>query len=116
MRAILAGPLAVLGMLVLLLSLPVSLPLGFIRGARQDRRQRSAANETCCIRCGHILGAASLRAADAAHIAEIAAMRRQHPHGTVTVLRRADARCTGCGAPYVWDRHQHQLRPVEAAR
>ena len=116
MRALLAGPLAVIGMVMLLLSLPISLPLGLIWGAWQDGRQRSVADRTCCVRCGNILGTAALLAADAAYIAEIGARRRQYQHGTVTVLRRADARCTECGAAYAWDRRRHLLRPLEETR
>lgn len=113
MRASLAGPLTALGMIALLLSLPVSLPLGLILGAWQDRRQRSVAERTCCARCGHPLGAAAIQAADAAHIAELGTMQRQYPNCRVHIVRRADARCTQCGATYAWDRRQHLLRPLE---
>ena len=116
MRALVAGPLTVFAMVALLQSLPASLPLAFMLGAWQDRRQRSVADRTCCVRCGHVLGTAALQAADVAHIAEFGAMQRQYPHGRVTVLRRADARCTGCGAAYAWERRHHLLRLLKEAQ
>jgi len=115
MPALLAGPLAILALVLMLLTLPVTLPLALAWGGWKRRRQRSIIDRTCCIRCGHILGQAALQAADADHVAELGAMQQRFPNGLVNLLRRADARCTACGATYAWDRRRHRLRPLEDA-
>ena len=115
MPALLAGPLAILALVLMLLTLPVTLPLALAQGGWERRRQRIVADRTCCVRCGHVLGQAALHAANADHVAELGAMQRQFPNGRVNLPRQADARCTACGATYAWDRRRHLLRPLEGA-
>lgn len=113
MPALLAGPLAILALVLILLTLPVTLPLALAWGGWERRRQRIVADRTCCIRCGHVLGQAALHAADTDHIAALGAMQRQFPDGHVNLLRRADARCPTCGHTYAWDGRRQLLRPLE---
>lgn len=82
MLTLLAGPLAVLALVLLLLTLPVTAPLSAIFIWWGSRRLRAAADGTCCVRCGHVLGQAALNAADA-HRAALGKLQCQHPNGLV---------------------------------
>ncbi len=114
MPALLAGPLAILGMLSLLALLPVVLPVAACLAWWDGHRLRRVAAASDCARCGHVLGTASLDASEAAHIAALGAMQREHPNHLVHVSRRSQARCTACGEDHAWDRRSLTFSPVAA--
>ena len=114
MPALFAGPLAVLGMLLLLVTLPVTGPLAALLAWRERTGLRQAAARTRCTRCGTLLGMAAPDASDAAHIADLGAMQREHPTHHVYIVRRSQARCTACGADYAWDRRSRTLHLLDA--
>ena len=109
MPAVFAIPLAVIAVLLVLFTFPVSLPLIALLNALDRRRLRVAAAAADCVRCGHRLGPEALGAADEAWMAEMADMHRRYPHGTVRVVRRIHAVCTSCGARYGWDERDRAL-------
>lgn len=109
MPAMLAVPLTVLVGLLVLLTLPVSLPLIGLLHALDQRRLRAAAGKTQCVRCGQVLGPAALAAADEDLRAAWAAAHRQYPYAIVDIRRRASARCTACGAEYSWNARRRAL-------
>ena len=113
---LLAVPAAVGAMLLMLVTLPVSLPIALLLGANDGRRLRAAAVVTRCVRCGALLGQDAPAVSDAAHMAALAAMQRRHPNHLVHLARRSQARCRTCGADYVWDgkRRALHLLPVPA--
>lgn len=109
----LAVPLAVGAVLLVLLTFPVSLPLMALLHALDARRLRAAVLRTRCIRCGAVLGQASLDAADAAWAAELADMHRRFPGARLRrVVRHCHALCTACGTEYGWDERDRTLRPL----
>jgi len=110
--ALLAGPLLVLAMVLLLFTLPVTLPVVALLHKRDRARLRTAASRTQCVRCGHMLGPAALDAADAAEMEAMAALRRQHPYDRMRIVRRSDARCVICGTDYRWDERRRELHLV----
>ena len=106
----LLGGLAVIGrMMLMLVTLPVTLPIALVLGWNDSRRLRAAATMTPCSRCGTLLGPDAPAASDAAHIAALADMQRRHPNHLVHVARRTQARCRACGADYVWDGKRRAL-------
>ena len=107
--ALLAGPLLILAMVVLLLTLPVTLPIAILHGKLDRRRLCKAASAMRCVRCGHELGAAAL--ASAATAATEARQQQRPFHGFLRLAPRPDARCVGCGLFYRWN---SQLRTLEA--
>lgn len=115
MSGLLTGPLVILALVAVLLTLPVSVPLALLWGRWERWRLRTVTGRTRCVQCGCILGRAALHAADAAHIAELEALHRQHPHCLVNVRRRSDARCKECDATYTWERGRYLLQPLAVA-
>ena len=109
MPALFAVPLAVLAVLLVLLTFPVSVPLIALANARDERRLRDAAGRTRCVRCGAALGPDALDAAEAAFRDRKAEMHRRFPHGIVNVFRSTHARCTVCGTEYGWDGRRRAL-------
>ena len=106
---LLAGPLLILAMVVMLLTLPATLPIAILLGNFDRGRLRKAASAMRCVRCGHELGAAAL---EAAATAATEARQQQRPfHGYLRLAPRPDARCVGCGLFYRWNSH---LRTLEA--
>ena len=114
----LLGGLAVIGgMIVMLVTLPLTLPIALVFDWNGRRRLRAAATVTPCGRCGTLLGPDALVASDAAHMAELVEAQRCHPLHHVHVARRAQARCRACGADHVWDGKRRTLHLlVDAAR
>ncbi len=100
MPPFLAGPLLLLGMMVLLVTLPITLPIVGLLEAIDARRRRRCAEQTACIRCGHVLGVAALTASDTAQRAEWA--KHAQPGVRYRRVRLAHARCCWCGADYTW--------------
>lgn len=102
--ALLAGPLLIAAMVVMLLTLPVTLPITILLGKLDRARLRKAATAMRCPRCGHELGAAALDAAAAASKASMKALHAQRPfHGFLRLAPRPAARCVGCGVFYRWN-------------
>lgn len=90
--ALLVGPLVILAIVVLLFTLPVTLPIAILLDKRDHARIRKAANEMRCVRCGHELGAAALDAADAAAKTALKAFHQQRSsHVLRRPARRPDA-------------------------
>lgn len=108
----LAVPLAVLAVLLVLLTFPVSLPLIALLHALDRRRLRAAASRTRCVRCSQILGQASLDAADAAWAVEMADMHRRFPGTRMRVVRHCHALCAACGMEYGWNEQNRTLQPL----
>lgn len=107
----LLGGVGMIGaMMLMLFTLPVTLPIALLVGCIDDRRLRAVAIATRCNRCGTLLGPDAPAASDAAHIAALADMQRRYPLHLVRVGRRAQARCPACGADYVWDGRRRTLR------
>ena len=100
---LLAVPAAVGAMVLMLVTLPVSLPITLLLGRNDRRRLGAVAMVTPCSRCGTLLGPDAPAASDAAHMAALVEAQRRYPHHRVHVARRAQARCPGCGADYVWN-------------
>lgn len=118
MPAWLAVPLAVGAVLLVLLTFPVSLPLIGLLHAMDRRRLGAVAGRTRCLRCGEVLGQASLDAADAAWAAEMADMHRRFPGTRLRVVRHCHALCAACGMEYGWnerDRTLQSLKPQDPA-
>lgn len=107
----LAVLLALLAVLLVLLTFPVSLPMIALLHALDGRRLRTTATRTRCLRCGHVLGQASLDAADNAWTAEMADMHRRYPGMRMRIVRHCHALCTACGMEYGWN---HRTRTLEA--
>ena len=107
-----AGPLLILAMVVMLLTLPVTLPIAGLLGKLDRARLRKAVSDMQCVRCGHELGATALQAADAAAKATMEARHEQWPYATFRRLApHPDALCVGCGLFYRWN---SDLRKLEA--
>ena len=113
--AAVAIPLAVGSVLLVLLTLPVSMPLIALFGAIDARRLRAAACRTPCGGCGQVLGTAALSAADAAWTVELAERHRRLPGLRLRVVRRCHALCTVCGARYGWTDRRLQRLPDKGA-
>lgn len=112
MPALLANVLAVLALLLFLLAFPLALPLVALLNEIDRRRLRAAASRTRCLRCGQILGQASLDAADQACQAETADLRQRHPGLRLRLLRHCHALCTGCSMRYGWNERTSTLSAV----
>jgi hypothetical protein len=94
----------ILAMVVMLLTLPVTLPIALLLGKLDRARLRKAASAMRCVRCGHALGASALDAAAAASKEAMAALHAQRPfHGFLRLAPRPAARCVGCGVFYRWN-------------
>ena len=100
---LLAGLAAIGAMVLMLVTLPVTLPIALVVNWNGHRRLRAAATVSPCSRCGTLLGPDAPAASDAAHMAALADMQRRYPNHLVNVARRAEARCRTCGADYAWD-------------
>ena len=100
---LLAVPAAIGAMLLMLVTLPVSLPISLLLGWNGRRRVRAVARVTRCVRCGFLLGPDAPEVSDAAHMTALADAQRRYPGSRVHVARRAEARCPACGADYAWD-------------
>ena len=108
----LAVPLAVGAVLLVLLTFPVSMPLIGLLHALEVRRLRAAAASMRCVRCGQVLGRASLDAADAAWAAEMAELQRRFPGTRFRTVRRCHALCAACGTGYGWNDRDRRLHPL----
>lgn len=104
-----AAPAAIGAMLLMLVTLPVSLPIALLLGRNDRRRLEAGATVTPCSRCGTLLGPDAPAASDAAHMAAFADLQRRHPTHRVHLARRAQARCPACGADHVWDGKRRTL-------
>lgn len=110
MPALLAGPLMFLAIVVMLFTLPVTLPIAALLHNRDRARLRKAACGMLCVRCGHGLGSAAVDAADAALKKAMEAFHQQHPFAVLRrPARRPDARCVVCGTDYRWDSQLRKL-------
>ena len=98
-----ALPAVVGAMILMLVTLPVTLPIASLLGRNDRRRLEAVASVTPCSRCGTLLGPDSPAASYAVHMAVLAEVQRRKPTHRVHVARRTQARCPGCGADYVWD-------------
>ncbi|RYF10856.1 MAG: hypothetical protein EOO40_04370 [Deltaproteobacteria bacterium] len=79
--------MAILELVLILATLPISLPLAVLLEWRRTRRLNAAVAGTCCKRCGDVLGEAALAAAGADYKAKVAALHRRHPTSLVNLLR-----------------------------
>lgn len=101
-----------IAMVLVLITLPVTLPIAALLQKRDLARLRIAACGMRCVRCDHVLGLAALDAADAADMERMAALHRQYPFDKLRVVRRSHARCVICGTDYLWDAQRRVLRLV----
>ncbi len=115
-----AGLGAIGATMLILVTLPVTLPVALLSDWNGHRRLRAVATVTPCSRCGMLLGPDAPAVSDAAHIAALADMQRRHPYRHVYIVRRAQARCRACSADYVWDGKRRTLHlladPADAHR
>lgn len=114
-----AVPAVVGATMLMLVTLPVTLPIASLIGRNDRRRLEAVASVTLCSRCGALLGPDSPASSDAAHMAVLAEVQRRNPTHRMHVARRTQARCPGCGADYVWDgksRTLHLLADAVIAR
>ncbi|HEY0184365.1 MAG TPA: hypothetical protein VGC09_16260, partial [Rhodopila sp.] len=94
-------------MVVMLFSLPVTLPIAILLGKLDRGRLRRAASAMRCVRCGHELDAAAL---DAAATAAMETLHEPRPfHGFLRLAPPPDARCVGYGLFYRWNSHLRKL-------
>ncbi|MGI4943514.1 MAG: hypothetical protein ACRYHQ_23595 [Janthinobacterium lividum] len=101
---------AVIGaMILMLVTLPVTLPIALLLGRNDQRWLEAVARVTPCSRCGVLLGPDAPATSDVAHIAALAEMQQRYPNHLVHVGRRTQARCPACGADYVWDGKRRTL-------
>lgn len=110
---VVAAPALIGAMLLMLVTLPVSLPVATLLNWNERRRLRTVAAATRCGCCGTLLGPGAPEVSDAAHIAALAKVQRRYPTHRVHVARRTQARCAACGADYVWDRVRRALSPLD---
>lgn len=115
MPALLAGPLLIAAMVLLLFTLPITLPIVALLHKRDQGRLRVAACGMRCVRCDHLLGIASLDASDAAERERMAELHRLYPFHKLRIVRRSHARCVNCGTDYAWDERRRvlELAPAE---
>ena len=88
---------------VLIVTLPVTLPLAALLHVRDLRRLRAVANRFTCLQCGEVLGRAALERADAAWVAHVEQLHREHPGHRFRLVRDVHAVCTRCGKRYRFD-------------
>ena len=102
-----------LGMVLLLFSLPITLPVVAALLHRDKRRLAAAVAHTDCAACGTRLGRAALDRAEAMRAERMAAFRDACAGGIPRVPKSADAVCAWCGAEYDFNagRRVFSLRP-----
>lgn len=96
-------------MMLMLVTLPVTLPIALVLDGIGRRRLCAVATVTPCSRCGTLLGPDAPAVSDAAHLAALGDMQRRYPNHLVNVARRTQARCGACSADYVWDGKRRRL-------
>ncbi len=77
---LLALPAVIGAMVLMLVTLPVSLPIALLLGRNDRRRLGAVAMVTPCSRCGTLLGPDAAAASDAAHMTALAEAQRRYPH------------------------------------
>ena len=111
---VLAGLMVFTGLVVLMISLPVTLPLVAVLHAREMRRRRLAVENFACAVCGNVLGEPALARADTVWAGYIERLCREKPGYRFRLVRRVHAVCTRCGAGYEYDDSQRVFRPLPA--
>lgn len=106
---LLAVPVTIGAMLLMLVTLPVSLPIALLLGRNDRRRLDDVAMVTPCSRCGTLLGPDAPTISDAAHMAALAEAQRRYPHHRVHVARRARRAAPAVVRTYVWDGKRRTL-------
>ncbi len=76
---VVAAPALIGGMLLMLVTLPVSLPVASLVNWNERCRLRAVAAATRCECCGTLLGPGAPEVSDAAHIAALAEVQRRYP-------------------------------------
>ena len=82
-----AIPALIGAMLLMMVTLPVSLPVASLLNWNERRRLRAVAAVTQCGGCGTLLGPGAPEVSDAAHIAVLAEVQRLYPTHRVHVAR-----------------------------
>jgi hypothetical protein len=105
--------LAVTGLSLLLLTLPVTLPIALFSGQQDDRRRHITVRNFPCLTCGKLLGERSLELADAAWAHTLEQWRQWEQEHPGVRFRRAsrtiDAICPHCGQPHRYDLKSRQF-------
>jgi hypothetical protein len=101
--------------LLILFTLPVSVPIAIFLSKRDRRRMQAAALNARCVECGATLGLAALDRADKEWADHVAALQRDQPTMRFRLVRRVLARCSNCGAEYGFDARTRTFSRVEAS-
>ena len=104
--------LLVPALLLILFTLPITLPIVAWLDAR-DKRRRLTASWVACHQCGAMLGPEALARSDATWAEWLANVRREHPGWRMRVVRRVWAVCGRCGAEYGFDEEHRAFIPAE---
>jgi len=108
-----AAPAAIGAMLLMLVTLPVSLPIALLLGRNDRGRLEAVATVTPCSRCGTLLGPDAPAASDTAHMAALADLQRRRPTHRVHLARRGQARCPTCSTDHAWDGKRRTLHLLD---
>jgi hypothetical protein len=109
--------LAVTGLSLLLLTLPVTLPIALFSSQQDDRRRHITVRNFPCLTCGKPLGERSLDLANAAWAQTLDQWQQwdlEHPGSRSRRVRTIDAICPHCTQPHRYDppTRQFVLDPV----
>jgi hypothetical protein len=91
-------PAVILSLLVLI-SLPVTLPVAMLQQSFIENRKRRLASTQVCSRCNMLLGLDSLQRADNEWSAYVTKLHADHPHSRFRLVRKVMAICD-CGVKY----------------
>lgn len=108
----------VLILIVCMIALPVIVPYALLANALDDRRRKRDADNFTCIRCGNILGQASIAKANEYWREHVHELHNRYPGARLRLVRDVYAICTVCGAGYSYSAADktYVLRRLSAKR
>jgi hypothetical protein len=98
--------------LMILMTFPVTIPIGIVSWMWDRRRMRAVAERTHCERCGTTLGVTALQSAEAEWTKRVAALLDARPTMRFRMIRSLWAVCAVCGAEFSYDFHSRIFRCI----